>query len=75
MVGVSFSVTVKRPLRIFVPPPRHLPRETPLTASHVSPPEPTSGGACPRAGHVGLQLEEIRGSGDGRGVFLALGMF
>lgn len=73
MVAVSFSMTVKCPLRIFVP--RHLPRETPLTASHVSPPEPTSGGACPRARHVGLQLEEIRGSGDGRGVFLALGMF
>lgn len=74
MVGVSFSVTVKHPLRIFVPP----------AASHGRPPSqratftllsPPLDGACPRARHVGLQLEEIRGSGDGRGVFLALGMF
>ena len=63
------------------------PRETPSQPAHVPPPptspsvptsgprEPTSGGACRGARHVGLQLEEIRGSGGGGGVFLALGMF
>lgn len=53
--------------------PPHSPHMFPL---HQWPPEPTSGGACRGARHVGLQLEEIRSSGGGGGgVFLALGMF
>lgn len=58
------------------------PWETPSQPPHVAlhsllpaPPKPTSGAAYRARRHLGLQLEGIKGSGGGRGVFLVLGMF
>lgn len=59
-------------------PPGRPPSQPPHVALHSllpAPPKPTSGAAYRARRHLGLQLEGIKGSGGGRGVFLVLGMF